>query len=100
MANDQIPFAQYFEQTNNRLERIEKGLLAQKSVFTFEEFCTYVGISKSWGYKLTSQRVVPHYSPNGKTLYFEKAQIDNWLLQNPVKSLSQLKQEAVGGAKK
>ena len=68
MAENQILLAQYFEQTNARLERIEEGLIAQKSVLNFEDFCKYVGISKSWGYKLTSQRAVPHYSPNGKTL--------------------------------
>ena len=95
MEISETSLAQYFEQNNQRLERIEQGLLAQKTVLTFDDFCRYVGISKSWGYKLTSQRAVPHYSPNGKTLYFEKAQIDKWLLQNPVKTISQLKKIAV-----
>jgi excisionase family DNA binding protein len=100
MVKPEISLAQYFEQNNQRLERIEQGLIAQKTVFTFDDFCRYVGISKSWGYKLTSQRAVPHYSPNGKTLYFEKAQIDKWLLQNPVRTVTQLKNIAVEGQAK
>ena len=92
--------AQYFELIAKRLEKIEAELTAQKTVFNFDDFCKYTGISKSWGYKLTHRREVPHYSPNGKTLYFEKAQIDKWLLQNPVKTSTELKQEAKGGANK
>lgn len=89
--------AQYFEQNNKRLDKIEAGLIAQKTVFNFDDFCKYTGISKSWGYKLTSQRLVPHYSPNGKTLYFEKVQVDNWLLQNPIKTSTELKAEVKKG---
>lgn len=92
-----MSMAQYFEQTNQRLDRIERASLAQKTVLNFEEWCFYCGFSKSWGYKLTSQREVPHYSPNGKTLYFERAEIDKWLLQNPVKTKKQLEKEVLGG---
>jgi predicted DNA-binding transcriptional regulator AlpA len=95
-----LTMAQYFEQNNKRLDKIEAGLIAQKSVLNFDDFCKYTGISKSWGYKLTSQRLVPHYSPNNKTLYFEKVQIDNWLLQNPIKTSTELKAEIKGGAGK
>ena len=93
MAENQILMAQYFEQTNARLERIERATIAQKAVLNFEDFCIYTGISKSWGYKLTSQRQVPHYSPNGKTLYFDKVEVDKWLLQNPIKTVKQLETE-------
>lgn len=82
------------------LERIEQGLLAQKTVFNFEDFCNYVGVSKSWGYKLTSQRAVPYFCPFGKTLFFEKSEIDQWLLQNPIKTKKQLEREVLGGRSK
>lgn len=88
--------AQIIEQTNERLDRIEKGVLGQKTVLTFEDFCIYVGISKSFGYKLTSTRKVPHFCPNGKMIYFEKAQVDLWLLQNPIKTKKQLEKEVLG----
>ena len=97
MAENQISIAQYFEQTNQRLERIERASLAQKTVLNFEEFCIYVGISKSWGYKLTSQREVPHYKPNDKTIFFDRIEVEKWLLQNPVKTQKQLEKEVLGG---
>ena len=93
MANLEISLAQFIEQNNQRLERIEISLLSQKTVLNLSDFCRYVGISKSWAYKLTSQRAVPHYSPNGKTLYFDKVEVDKWLLKNPVKTIPQLKGE-------
>ena len=52
MAENQVSFSDLTE----RLERIEKGLLSQKTVLNFTDFCIYVGISKSHGYKLTSTR--------------------------------------------
>jgi excisionase family DNA binding protein len=100
MAENQISLAQYFEQNNQRLDRIERATLAQKTVLTFDEFCRYTGISKSWGYKLTSARAVPHYKPNDKAIYFQKEEVDKWLLQNPIKTTSQLKLEAKGGRTK
>lgn len=93
MENQTFQVAEYVQQTAERLDRIERGLLAQKTVLSFDDFCRYVGISHSYGYKLTSGRLVPHSCPNGKTLYFEKAEIDRWLLQNPVKTASQLTKE-------
>jgi excisionase family DNA binding protein len=93
MENLESMFAQFIEQNNQRLEQIERGLLAQKTVLTFDEFCRYTGISKSWGYKLTSQRAVPHYKPNEKAIYFHKAEVDSWLLQNPIRTAFQLKKD-------
>lgn len=93
MVISDITMAQFIEQNNARLEKIELALLSQKTVFTISDFCQYVGVSKSWAYKLTSQRAVPHYKPNDKTVYFHKEEIDKWLLQNPVRTNSQLKSE-------
>ena len=77
-----------------RLSNIETLLTNNKTVLSFDEFCTYAGISKSYGYKLTSTGRVPHYCPSGKMLYFNKAEVDNWLLQNPIKTASQIETEA------
>jgi predicted DNA-binding transcriptional regulator AlpA len=93
MVISEITMAQFIEQNNARLEKIEQSLLSQKTVLNMTDFCSYVGISKSWAYKLTSQRAVPHCSPNGKTIYFDRLEVDKWLLQNPIKTASQLKLE-------
>lgn len=81
-------------------DKLYRASLGQKPVLNFEEFCLYTGISSSFAYKLTSGRAVPYSQPNGKKIYFEREKVDLWLLQNPIKTTSQIKIEAVGGRTK
>ena len=78
-----------------RLDRIERLLIANKEVLTFEEACEYMGISRSFLYKLTSTRKIPHSKPNGKMIFFEKKKLNVWLLQNGRKSKEEIKIEAL-----
>lgn len=78
-----------------QLTRIESGLLSQKSVLTFDEAAQFTGLSKSFLYKLTSSGRVPHFKPHGKVLYFDRSQLETWLLQNPVKTADEIEKEAV-----
>lgn len=65
-----------------RLENIENLLLSQKTVLTFEETAQYTGLSKSYLYKLTSGGGIPFYKPQGKHIFFNKEELDKWLLRN------------------
>lgn len=65
-----------------RLDRIERILTHKKKILTFEEACEYMGVSRSFLYKLTSRRQIPHSKPNGKMIFFEKSELNKWLLQN------------------
>lgn len=76
-----------------KIENLEKSNLSSKSVLSLDEFCTYTGYSKSRTYKLTSARLVPHSKPMDKSIFFSKEEIDLWLLQNPVKTITALKSE-------
>ncbi|MFN8429678.1 MAG: helix-turn-helix domain-containing protein [Spirosomataceae bacterium] len=78
---------------NAKIENLEKINLSSKSVLSLEEFCIYTGYSKSRTYKLTSARLVPHSKPMDKSIFFSKEEIDQWLLQNPVKTISALHSE-------
>jgi excisionase family DNA binding protein len=98
MEHTQISFAEAIQQLNKRLDVIEQASISQKTVLTFKDFCTYVGISKSFGYKITSSRAIPYSCPNGKTIFFDRAEVDKYLLQNPIKTKKQLKKEVLGGA--
>lgn len=73
-----------------KLKKIEEQLSQQKSVFTLEEVATYTQLSKSYLYKLTSRGDIPHSKPNGKQVYFDKAEIDSWLLRNKTKTNSSI----------
>ena len=53
-----------------------------KNILSFTQTTEYLGISKSHLYSMTSKKLIPHYKPNGKMIYFEKSEIDKWILRN------------------
>lgn len=67
-----------------RVAELEDKVYTTKSIFTFTEACTYLGISKSLLYKLTGSKEVPYYKPRGKMLYFVKEELDEWLKRNAI----------------
>jgi excisionase family DNA binding protein len=81
-----------------RLDRIEKMLKTQqtiqKQVLNFNETCTYLELSHSHLYKLTSTGAIPYYKPNGKKLYFQREELDQWLLRNRNDSQYEVEQQA------
>lgn len=50
-----------------------KTLFCTKEVLTSDEVARYMGISKSYLYKLTMRNEIPHYKPMGKK------SVVNWL---------------------
>ena len=81
--------------TNQLLGFLEALRLSQKTVLTFEEVAEYTGLSKSYLYKLTSAGEIPHYKPLGKFIFFNKAEIDQWLQRNPSKPLDEEELEEI-----
>jgi excisionase family DNA binding protein len=79
---------------DDRLRNIETLLLTQKTVFNFDEVAAYTGLSKSYLYKLTCSGGIPCYKPQGKHIYFNKPEIDQWLLQNRKATISELDSQA------
>lgn len=77
-----------------QLNRIETTVLSQKNVLTFEEAANYMGISKSDLYKRTSSRTIPHYKPRGKMVYFDRLELEKYLLQNPIITADELEAQA------
>jgi len=80
---------------SERLERIERILFkATKKVLNFDEACDYTGISRSYMYKLTSSRVIPHSKPTGKIIFFDREKLDEWLLKRPTLTLEDIERQA------
>ncbi len=78
-----------------KLTTIENLLKGQtEKPLTFDDAAKYLGLSKSYLYKLTCSNKIPHYKPQGKRLYFAKSELDKWLLRNPVKTEAKVEQEA------
>ena len=77
------------EQIFKKLERIEGLLYFQKQVLNFSDMLLLTGMSESRLYKLTSARKIP-FSKVGRSLYFDRTQIEEWLLSDPVLTDKQL----------
>ena len=64
------------------LEQIKTLLLSKKNVLNINELADYTGYSKSYIYKLTSRNAIPYFKPSGKAIFFDRVEIDTWLLKN------------------
>ena len=67
-----------------------------KEVLTSDEAAVYMGVSKSYLYKLTMRKQIPHYNPMGKMCYFNRAELEEWLQQNRCATDAELSQKAAG----
>lgn len=65
-----------------RLVYLEKQAISSKDILTSQETAVYIGVSLSQLYKMTSTNCIPHYKPRGKMCYFDRKELDAWLLQN------------------
>lgn len=78
-----------------RLDAIEQySLLAAKTVLTIADAALLTGLSKSHLYKLTCTHAIPHYKPNGKQLYFDRKELEDWMRQGKVNSTLESEQQA------
>lgn len=65
-----------------------------KNVLCFEDVVLLTGLSKSHLYKLTSSHQIPHYKPNGKQVYFDRAEVESWMKHNRVATKEEIDQAA------
>lgn len=65
-------------------EVVNNTIFCTKEVLTSDEAAAYMGISKSYLYKLTMKKLIPHYKPMGKMCYFNRKELESWLQSNRV----------------
>ena len=87
------------EQIFRKLESIEQMIadqgILQKEMLTIEEASTFLDLTKSYVYKLAHLKVVPTYCPNGKRIYFRRAELEQWLQKNRKASRKEMEAEAL-----
>tara|TARA_B100001057_G_scaffold390716_1_gene398733 strand:+ start:205 stop:525 length:321 start_codon:yes stop_codon:yes gene_type:complete len=71
------------------LKQIKTLLLSKKNVLNLNELSEYTGYSKSYIYKLTSRQAIPYFKPSGKAIFFDRVEIDTWLLKNKHKQVKE-----------
>ena len=70
-----------------KVKRIEVlTLMSVKTMLTVEDLCLLTGWKKASVYKMTSDGVIPYYKPQGKTIFFDKKEIDAWMHNGRVAS--------------
>lgn len=68
--------------------------LCHKNVLTIDEAVLYTGFKKSYIYKLTHQSVLPFSKPNGRTIFFERAALEKWMLTGRTNSQDEQEEKA------
>lgn len=78
----------------NEIKEIKELLFAlniqQKERLTLEEAASYLQLSKSCLYKLTSKKEIPCFKPLGKKIYFNKLELDEWVFAGRVSTIAQV----------
>ena len=69
-------------------------IFCTKEILTSEEAAKYLGISRSYLYKLTMERRIPHFKPMGKLCYFNRQELEQWLQTNRVATTVDIEQQA------
>ena len=73
---------------------VDKTVFCTKEVLTSDEAAKYMGISRSYLYKLTMKQEIPHFKPMGKMCYFNRVELEQWLQSNRVATSSEISQKA------
>lgn len=82
------------QELNSKLDRItELTLIGSKTVLTIDEASLFTGFSVGHIYRLTSGKQIPHFKKN-RRLYFKKAELEEWLLDNKILTDSEIQSRA------
>jgi excisionase family DNA binding protein len=76
-----------------RLTNIEYSIQGQKSVLNVLEATQFLGIKRSYLYKLTSTGRIPFYKPLGKLIYFNREELEAWLQRNRRQSIEEIESQ-------
>jgi len=85
------------EEINSKLDKIQKLVLDKvKPFLNMDECSAYTGIPKATIYGFVSKGIIPFHKLNGKRTYFDKDEIDRFILnsKNRYKSNSEIEAEA------
>lgn len=85
---------------NNILEKLEEikavTLLGCKDALTVKDASMLTGLSIQYMYKLVQGREIPHYrSKGGKIIYFDKKELNQWMMSTKVRTKKEIDNEAV-----
>ncbi len=78
----------------NNSDRIDSQIQSKSEFLNPSQAAAYLSQSISAVYRLSSKRVVPHYKPGGKRIYFRRSDLDQYILQGRVDSIEEIEHKA------
>ena len=81
-------------------EKLSVFRLEQKSIMTVDDLSEYLGLQPSYIRNMTHNREIPYYKPKVKKLYFQREEIDEWILSSRVATAEEFRSEARRRVKK
>ena len=58
-----------------------------------DEASKHLGLSKNYLYSLVHKGKIPFYKPNGKKIYFNKLELNEWIAKSKVRTLDEMARE-------
>lgn len=78
-----------------QLDRIEQyAMIAAKSMLNIKEAAIILGMTVEGVRYLARNNTLPYYKPNVHRLYFKKSELEDWMMQNRSKSMTEIESEA------
>ena len=78
----------------------EMMAICQKPILTAKEMAAYMGIKLSTLYKMTHNNVLPYSKPNGKMIFFDRVEVENWMRSNRYATQQELATQAAAYCQK
>ena len=71
-------------------------LIGSKQALTMSDAAFLTGLSKSHLYKMVCGKKIPYYkSQGGKLTYFDKNELNDWMLKHRVSTTAEIEQQAI-----
>lgn len=78
-----------------QLDRIEQyAMIAAKSMLNIKEAAIILGMTVEGVRYLARNNTLPYYKPNVHRIYFKKSELEDWMMQNRSKSMTEIESEA------
>ena len=84
-----------YDKIIEKLDNLEAVFIQQKTVLNLDEVAAFTGLSKSCIYKKSSTGGIPCYKPTNKQLFFNRNEIEKWLLSNRKPTSEEIETDAI-----
>lgn len=83
------------QEIKEQLDRIEQySMIAAKNMLNIKEAAIILNMTVDGVRYNVRNNTLPYYKPNAHRLYFKKSELEDWMMQNRSKSMTEIESEA------